>query len=100
MPKTTNVKLQLLKKPVKKAQSRWLPTLLVVEPTLNSAKVLSNLAGWLYLGLSGTNRDELIISLRGRGGRQGDPGETQFYVSTEDDLMRIFQGERIAGSNG
>jgi hypothetical protein len=28
--------------------------------------------------------------------RQGDPGETQFYVSTEDDLMRIFQGERIA----
>lgn len=35
--------------------------------------------------------------LRGRGGRQGDPGVTQFYVSTEDDLMRIFQGERIAG---
>jgi preprotein translocase subunit SecA len=34
--------------------------------------------------------------LRGRGGRQGDPGETQFFVSTEDDLMRIFQGERIA----
>ena len=34
--------------------------------------------------------------LRGRGGRQGDPGSTQFYVSTEDDLMRIFQGERIA----
>ena len=34
--------------------------------------------------------------LRGRGGRQGDPGDTQFYVSTEDDLMRIFQGERIA----
>ena len=27
---------------------------------------------------------------------RGDPGETQFYVSTEDDLMRIFQGERIA----
>lgn len=34
--------------------------------------------------------------LRGRSGRQGDPGETQFYVSTEDDLMRIFQGDRIA----
>jgi len=34
--------------------------------------------------------------LRGRGGRQGDPGETQFFVSTEDDLMRIFQGERIS----
>lgn len=33
--------------------------------------------------------------LRGRAGRQGDPGETQFYVSTEDDLMRVFGGERI-----
>jgi preprotein translocase subunit SecA len=34
--------------------------------------------------------------LRGRSGRQGDPGKTQFYVSTEDDLMRIYGGERIA----
>ncbi len=33
--------------------------------------------------------------LRGRSGRQGDPGETQFYVSTEDDLMRVFGGDRI-----
>lgn len=33
--------------------------------------------------------------LRGRSGRQGDPGTTQFFVSTEDDLMRIFGGERI-----
>ena len=35
--------------------------------------------------------------MRGRSGRQGDPGVTQFFVSTEDDLMRIFGGERIAG---
>lgn len=35
--------------------------------------------------------------LRGRSGRQGDPGSSQFYVSLEDDLMRIFGGERIAG---
>ena len=35
--------------------------------------------------------------LRGRSGRQGDPGMTQFYVSTEDDLMRIFGGDRIRG---
>src|SRR5581483_854514 len=34
--------------------------------------------------------------LRGRAGRQGDPGVTQFFVSTEDDLMRIFGGERVA----
>ncbi|MEI6221543.1 MAG: preprotein translocase subunit SecA [bacterium] len=35
--------------------------------------------------------------LRGRSGRQGDPGETRFYVSLEDDLMRIFGGERVQG---
>jgi preprotein translocase subunit SecA len=35
--------------------------------------------------------------LRGRSGRQGDPGSSRFYVSLEDDLMRIFGGERIAG---
>src|SRR6202035_4002240 len=35
--------------------------------------------------------------LRGRSGRQGDPGISQFFVSTEDDLMRIFGGERVAG---
>jgi preprotein translocase subunit SecA len=38
--------------------------------------------------------------LRGRSGRQGDPGITQFFVSTEDDLMRIFGGDRIAGVMG
>ena len=35
--------------------------------------------------------------LRGRSGRQGDPGTSQFYVSLEDNLMRLFQSERIAG---
>lgn len=35
--------------------------------------------------------------LRGRAGRQGDPGSTQFFISLEDNLMRLFGGERIAG---
>ena len=51
------------------------------------------------LAVIGSERHEarrIANQLRGRGGRQGDPGSTQFYVSTEDDLMRIFQGERIA----
>lgn len=46
----------------------------------------------------GTERHEsrrIDNQLRGRAGRQGDPGETQFYLSTEDDLMRIFAGDRI-----
>lgn len=48
----------------------------------------------------GTERNEsrrVDNQLRGRSGRQGDPGETQFYVSAEDDLLRIFGGQRIAG---
>ena len=35
--------------------------------------------------------------LRGRAGRQGDPGETRFYISLEDDLMRLFGSERVMG---
>ena len=46
----------------------------------------------------GTERHEsrrIDNQLRGRAGRQGDPGETRFYISLEDDLMRLFGGERI-----
>lgn len=46
----------------------------------------------------GTERHEarrIDNQLRGRSGRQGDPGETQFFVSLEDDIMRIFGGDRI-----
>jgi preprotein translocase subunit SecA len=52
------------------------------------------------LAIIGTERHEsrrVDRQLRGRSGRQGDPGTSQFYVSLEDDLMRIFGSERIAG---
>ncbi len=52
--------------------------------------------GGLYV--IGTERHEsrrIDNQLRGRSGRQGDPGESRFYISLEDDLMRRFQGERI-----
>jgi len=55
-------------------------------------------AGGLYV--LGTERHEsrrIDNQLRGRSGRQGDPGETRFYLSLEDDLMRLFQGERVNG---
>ena len=42
----------------------------------------------------------LIIKLRGRSGRQGDPGSSQFFLSLEDDLMRIFGADNITGING
>ena len=53
-------------------------------------------AGGLFV--LGTERHEsrrIDNQLRGRSARQGDPGETQFFVSTQDDLMRIFGGERL-----
>ncbi len=52
--------------------------------------------GGLYV--LGTERHEsrrIDNQLRGRAGRQGDPGESRFYLSLEDDLMRLFQGERV-----
>jgi preprotein translocase subunit SecA len=52
------------------------------------------------LAIVGTERHEsrrVDRQLRGRAGRQGDPGSSQFYVSLEDDLMRLFASDRIAG---
>ena len=53
-------------------------------------------AGGLYV--LGTERHEarrIDNQLRGRAGRQGDPGESRFYLSGEDDLVRLFAGDRI-----
>ncbi len=55
-------------------------------------------AGGLFI--IGTERHEsrrIDNQLRGRSGRQGDPGESRFYLSLEDDLMRLFGSERVAG---
>jgi preprotein translocase subunit SecA len=53
------------------------------------------------LAIIGTERHEarrIDRQLRGRAGRQGDPGSSQFFISLEDDLMRLFGGERIAAA--
>ena len=55
-----------------------------------------SLGGLFVLGSERHESRRIDNQLRGRSGRQGDPGMTQFFVSTEDDLMRIFGGERIA----
>ncbi len=80
---------------------------------LNTVTIATNMAGRgtdivlgegvLELGglhIIGTERHEsrrIDNQLRGRAGRQGDPGSSQFYVSLEDDLMRLFGSERIMG---
>ncbi len=58
---------------------------------------VKKLGGLFVLGSERHESRRIDNQLRGRAGRQGDPGLTQFFVSTEDDLMRIFGGDRIAG---
>src|SRR3990167_6975105 len=57
---------------------------------------IKKLGGLFVLGSERHESRRIDNQLRGRTGRQGDPGESQFFVSTEDDLMRVFGGERIA----
>jgi preprotein translocase subunit SecA len=59
-------------------------------------KGVKELGGLFVLGSERHESRRIDNQLRGRTGRQGDPGITQFFVSTEDDLMRIFGGERIS----
>ncbi len=56
---------------------------------------IKELGGLFVLGSERHESRRIDNQLRGRAGRQGDPGVTQFFVSTEDDLMRIFGGDRI-----
>lgn len=58
-------------------------------------KGVRELGGLVVIGSERHDARRVDNQLRGRGGRQGDPGTTQFFVSCEDDLMRIFQGDRV-----
>ncbi len=69
-----------------------------IKEKVNKEKELVVAAGGLYV--IGTERHEsrrIDNQLRGRSGRQGDPGSTRFFLSLEDDLMRIFASDRISG---
>ncbi len=59
------------------------------------AEKVKNAGGLLILGTERHESRRIDNQLRGRAGRQGDPGETRFYVSLEDDLMRLFGGDRV-----
>jgi len=56
---------------------------------------VKNAGGLFVLGTERHESRRIDNQLRGRSARQGDPGETQFFVSTEDELMRIFAGDRL-----
>ena len=61
------------------------------------AEAVREAGGLCILGTERHESRRIDNQLRGRAGRQGDPGTTRFYLSLEDDLMRLFGGERING---
>ncbi len=71
-----------------------------LSATDEEADEVRNLGGLFVLGTERHEARRIDNQLRGRSGRQGDPGETQFYVSMEDSLMRVFGGERIKSLMG
>ena len=58
---------------------------------------VAELGGLIILGTERHESRRIDNQLRGRAGRQGDPGESRFYISLEDDLMRLFGSERLMG---
>ncbi len=63
-----------------------------IEPEAEKVKAVG---GLMIIGTERHESRRIDNQLRGRAGRQGDPGESRFYVSLEDDLMRLFGGERV-----
>lgn len=65
-------------------------------PDKEAAEKIRELGGLHVIGTERHEARRIDNQLRGRAGRQGDPGSSQFYLSLEDDLVRIFGGDRIA----
>lgn len=71
-----------------------------IPSTQEEADEIRSLGGLYVIGTERHEARRIDNQLRGRSGRQGDPGETQFYVSLEDNLMRIFANSAIKGLMG
>ena len=65
------------------------------EKLKNAAQEVKDLGGLYVIGTERHETRRIDNQLRGRSGRQGDPGKSRFYLSLEDDLMRLFGGDRI-----
>ena len=70
------------------------------DATEEEADAVRALGGLFVLGTERHEARRIDNQLRGRSGRQGDPGETQFYVSMDDSLMRVFGGDRVKNMMG
>ena len=67
------------------------------EEIAPEAQEVRQLGGLYIIGTERHESRRIDNQLRGRAGRQGDPGKSRFYISLEDDLMRLFGGERLQG---
>ena len=67
------------------------------ESTKKDAEFVRQAGGLCIIGTERHEARRIDNQLRGRAGRQGDPGESRFYISLEDDLMRLFGSDRISG---
>lgn len=66
-------------------------------PTIEEAEKVRELGGLHVIGTERHEARRIDNQLQGRAGRQGDPGSSHFYLSLEDDLLRIFGGDRVKG---
>ena len=67
------------------------------EEIADEAKAVREAGGLFIIGTERHESRRIDNQLRGRAGRQGDPGESRFYLSLEDDLMRLFSSDRVMG---
>ena len=66
-------------------------------PIPEEHKQVTDLGGLAVIGTERHESRRIDNQLRGRAGRQGDPGSSQFFIALDDDLMRLFGGDRVAG---
>ena len=84
--------------PSKASQEEWEKALAdALEVTQEKHNKVVDLMGLHIIGTERHEARRIDNQLRGRAGRQGDPGSSRFYLSLEDDLMRIFGSDRISG---
>jgi len=93
-------RLELRKLGVEQGDESWDETWEQVYPAIEERvradhEKVKELGGLFILGTERHESRRIDNQLRGRSGRQGDPGESRFYLSAEDDLVRLFAGDRI-----
>ncbi|MFI5625429.1 preprotein translocase subunit SecA [Nocardioides sp. NPDC051685] len=77
-------------------EQAWAPTVERIKEQVKAEhEEVTKLGGLYVLGTERHESRRIDNQLRGRSGRQGDPGESRFYLSLEDDLMRLFKGEWV-----